>query len=91
VGTVITVRYRAPPDRVRLWSAWLIDAGLDTLFVGWDSSVKTFCRGWLELARDPQTCAPASEVGAQRPHGFSLMDLCARETKAPFTVERVAA
>jgi hypothetical protein len=36
VGTVITVRYRAPPDRVRLWSAWLIDAGLDTpsLLVG---------------------------------------------------------
>jgi hypothetical protein len=30
VGAVITVRYRALPDRVRTWSVWLIDAGLDT-------------------------------------------------------------
>jgi hypothetical protein len=90
VGAVITVRYRALPDRVRRWSVSLIDAGLDTpLLVG-------FVREDL-LSRVARTGEGPTDLRAgfrdrREAAAWILIEGgFAQEPKAPVPVERMAA
>jgi hypothetical protein len=80
VGAVITIRYRALPDRVRTWSVWLIDAGLDTpLLVKF---VHEDLLSWVARTGErPTDLGAASEVGAKRPHGLSLREALRKNQK----------
>jgi hypothetical protein len=87
---VITVRYRALPDRVRRWSVWLIDAGSDT------PPLVGFVREDL-LSRVARTGEGPRDLRAgfrDRRESAAWMLIegsVAQEPKAPVPVERVAA
>jgi hypothetical protein len=87
---VITVRYRAPPDRVRTWSVWLIDAGLDTsLLAGF---VREDLLSWVTRTGDGPTDLGAGFRGRREAAAWILIEGgSAQEPKAPVTVERMAA
>jgi hypothetical protein len=87
---VITVRDRALPDRVRRWSVWLIDAGLDTtLLVG-------FVRGdllpWVARTGEGPTDLRAGFRDRREAIRRILIEGgFAQEPKAPVPVKRMAA
>jgi hypothetical protein len=87
---VITGRYRALPDRVRTWSVWLIDAGLDTpLLAGF---VREDLLSWVARTGEGPTDLCPGFRGRREAAAWILIEGgSAQEPKAPVTVERMAA